>query len=80
MDVGNDYQILTFGLLDDWRLKIKKVPVQSWDLQVIITNFCLECDGANQICVAVLVAEISVISWFDRFWGEVTSKSYWIDI
>jgi hypothetical protein len=56
------------------------VPVQSWNLQVIITDSCLESDGANQICVAVLVVEISMISWFDRFWGEVTSKSHWIDI
>ena len=80
MDVGNDFQILTFGLLDDWRSKIKKVPVQSWDLQVIITKSCLECDGANQICVAILIAEISMISWFEQFWTDGTSKCHWIDI
>ncbi len=54
--------------------------VELWTWHVAIAIFWEECDGANEICIAILVAEISMILWFEQFWADGTSKSHWVDI
>jgi len=56
------------------------VSVELWTWHVAIPIFCEEFETAIEICIAILVAEISMILWFEQFWADGTSKSHWIDI
>ena len=41
---------------------------------------CVECDGVKEICVAILVVEISMISGIDESGVDGSSKSDWTHI